>query len=541
MELPEEELKYIKLGLISLDKLKRISGPVSLYYYKFDNRNFYFFGDHHFSTDFNCEWLIPESQCSTVLEDLKLYYSSDECWDIVAFLKIIFERALIRARKTDEDNENNYIDFFLETSFKESTSTSEKDWLAHQLQILDRINSDEDISDIPKDLVQILLDREDDIYNIYHDLGYIPRIYLVFNSCFQPDKTQCPYNPYVRFHYADSRHQIVDGKIISDFSSRLFTIINSLSQSILDKPPSENVISTIITLSMLINIMMSGDIIQDIYRAYFLSSNFPITIEDIFIKQFGLIGLKFIELLNELEINFDVNLVPINIGSIDDPYVVRVHRIKEQLDKLREDNIEYNGRNIADLITDFSLARYVGKDIIETKTLWSKYFNNYVKPLRSKQKPLLDNKTIKEIFDVIDLSFMDLGIPLMDAYLLARMFRRFSQSEIPHIVSKNVITYTGSAHTDVYNRFFQFMLGREPILIKPERDVNSSERPKSRRRRNPQIAIEEEEKRDTERCVYDPYYFDPTVYNEQTRFYEYNPEKGRYVQDPNLGDYFPDL
>lgn len=73
--------------LVSLDEREYISGPVSLYYFQYAGRNFYFFGDVHEDRAFSC----PH-----VGVNLNLYDISKKCFDIIYLLETIFERAKLR-------------------------------------------------------------------------------------------------------------------------------------------------------------------------------------------------------------------------------------------------------------------------------------------------------------------------------------------------------------------------------------------------------------------------------------------------------------
>lgn len=542
MELSEEEL-------LSLENLKRISGPISLYYYQFDNRNFYFFGDEHFSTDFNCEWLIPGSQCSKINNDLELDYTSDECWDIDAFLKIVFDRALQRALQQKSPlrylDENNYIDLFLEIGFMEST-----------VEILDIYKSDgyknrnndegedgddkgeegdegeeddegedgddderEDGDDEREDGDEGEEgddDKEEKDANIvenYEDLDYMNRVYNYFILCFEPSKRICKYAPFIRFHYADIRQLHYNDIPIFDFFTRLTTIsadlLKILNESLLK--PSQDKYDLIRKYTNILTLCLHGNVFTNMYVAYLDSPNFPRTIRQTFRK-------SMIDYLWENGVNLEANLV--------ERHGVNIHRIKAQLDSLREDGVKHNDKNIADLISSYAIDRYPIIKVNEIRRIWLKDLKSFIFSIIN-GGPLDNHELIDLLIDTIDeinSVLLDIGVSLMDTYLLARMFRRFSRSEQLHIISKNVIIYTGSDHTDFYAKFFEEVLNVKAILKSPQREVK-----------------EDEKDERTQRCVYNPYVYEPGYYDPNVGFYIQDPEKGHYVQDPNLGDYFPDL
>jgi hypothetical protein len=64
----ESKLKSNEISKIIKDnKLAFISGPVSLGSFKYNDRNFYFFGDKHFGTEGNCESNPkPKIQCRSM-------------------------------------------------------------------------------------------------------------------------------------------------------------------------------------------------------------------------------------------------------------------------------------------------------------------------------------------------------------------------------------------------------------------------------------------------------------------------------------------
>ena len=93
--------------------------------------------------------------------------------------------------------------------------------------------------------------------------------------------------------------------------------------------------------------------------------------------------------------------------------------------------------------------------------LWRKFIRIYDGYINSRTRSLGDNITAienlkKDFHNIRNISYLNVSSTalLMDAYLLARMFR----FNIPG-TNQTKIVYAGAAHTDNYYRFFKDYLG----------------------------------------------------------------------------------
>jgi hypothetical protein len=96
--------KETTFGNKSKMNLKYISGPVSWTGFEFGNKAIHFFGDRHFSRDFNCEKHY-HLKCS----NSKDYYPNSDCITIDGLIKAIFETS---------DKKGFYVDFFMESPYE---------------------------------------------------------------------------------------------------------------------------------------------------------------------------------------------------------------------------------------------------------------------------------------------------------------------------------------------------------------------------------------------------------------------------------------
>ena len=245
---------------ISLDRLQYLSGPASLYKFTFGGRNFYFLGDVHFDPTFNCDWFKHE--CSDI--DSNFGVTSDNkyptCVDLIAFLKIIFDKT----RHKEE-----YIDFFTEVPvrgrgkqpdiFGVNELVTEKYRLENILEDIRRHPEHRYPGEIGYAETHLA-----NIHEKYMGLDYISRIYFMFNRCFQRTKTTCEYAPYVRFHYADIRHLLYKGKVVESFISQCRTIFRKLFEMtrLYMSSPSEEIKNSIIGTSWMIHFILIHNAIR---------------------------------------------------------------------------------------------------------------------------------------------------------------------------------------------------------------------------------------------------------------------------------------
>ena len=196
------------------------------------------------------------------------------------------------------------------------------------------------------------------------------------------------------------------------------------------------------------------------FEAYLSSNNFPQTIDEIF-ETFPY--PKLMKIREELK----ENVVERNGRQI--------HRVKAQLDSLREDNVIHSGNNMADLILEYAHDRYKMLNMEDVSRAWESYFDEFYIPVFVDVEEEESEEKIDAIESLTDvkLKLSDLSVILMDVYLLARMFRtfRYPRKGGIHHTSSSVFTYTGAFHTDGYALFFTKYLGLMPTLAIPVKSI----------------------------------------------------------------------
>lgn len=491
------------------DGLTYISGPINWFYFKGKvgeigpEKSYHFFGDAHFSKKNNCEDAPYNQTCTKIQPDLIAAPPSKQCYDITYLLKSIFEKAV--ADKT-------YTDFYLEFPYQ----TKESDMKLTEISKILTNEETENEKYYREDDIREFVAKEirkshltDLVLREYKKLDYINNLYVLFYPCLKVDKSECPYLPYVRSHYTDPRLSINSHKIRT-LNSFIHIAINYIIEEIRilmvvshkkfdfmikEIPEIRNkIIADITSKSNFINELLlpltaSGmsskgkvDINRDLFNAYILSENFSKDVtkilNDIFPKA-KLVPQSFREY-------FDLPIGPIlrdldNISLLDainqlktdiielsvEREKMNVHRIKAQLDALRKDNIIIENNNIADLIIDFLFDTYQSFNISSIYRNWQKLYQDFLVPL-SKNVVNFD-KFVNYVENHPSGCFADLissDSILMDGYLLARMFRTFSDTKKkrnPHVPSSQVFVYAGAKHTGNYAQFFTDYL-KMPML-----------------------------------------------------------------------------
>jgi len=473
------ELQAIRRGL------EYISGPVSWYYFELppealgEHRRFHFFGDVHYSKSGNCtdRYGIP---CAYINNRLQPVDINPRCYDITYLLMELFDRS---------KRERTYTDFFLEYPFK--IAGLNKDELD---EIAMRIRSRE-VSTIPmlrqdisiKQIVESVVKSKE-----LSNLDYISSIYVIFNECFQPEKQGCHYNPYVRFHYVDVRFTTqmeYEGPItinsylinqVDKIEQLMMIYYKTISLSRTTFPQAEqlrqNIIESVEFTNRLIDKILTrgqtlrGETInynKELFNAALSSRNYPVDVDRILD-----ILVEGIPARSSDRKDFDKlrramkAVVTQRNGDI-------MHRVGAELRELEAENVIYRNRNMADLIRDFVQRKYQEANITSVYTLWKRFYNSVYLPFsRMVTERDVDNaiNAFKSYIQLkradILINLMDTDAIIMDAYMLARMFRKFTtprKGRPPHNPSDLVITYTGDAHTDNYVQFFQQYLNIQPI------------------------------------------------------------------------------
>lgn len=443
--------------------LEFIQGPISWFYFEIGpellgmRRRFHFFGDAHFSKSNGCtkKYLVPCTQISPTRKVLNL---NQRCYDITFLLMNLFKNA---------KEEKRYTDFLMELPFKSTPTEVGSN--------LDKLVSEE---------VQTLLKRNST------NLDYISTLYVIFNECFQIRKEECPYRPYVRFHYVDVRLSEKRQAIALNtyiFIEKLSDILKSMSSYYLFsysifESVSESELSAL-KRSIIDSVEFTNHLIEKLYlRGYTLEgTNINYNLE---LFNLALNSDNYVEDVNHL---LERLLEGIQVGTKDQkkfevfrremvrPVVRREgkiqHRTRVQLRELAKENIQVNGRNLAELIVEFILGLYQKLDFTNVYSRWRKFYTVVYPAFLSLQNEDSLEKAQYELERYLltrqtGLQLIEADALLLDGYILARMFRTFPDprhEREPHVPSNRVITYTGAAHTDNYVRFFQEVFGLNPI------------------------------------------------------------------------------
>ncbi len=463
-----EEVQPNEVEIIH-EGLEFISGPISWYYFETGpelfgiRRKFHFFGDIHFSKTADCteKYGVP---CAKVSPLGKVSNLNGRCYDITYLLMDLFQRA---------KKENRYTDFFLEYPFKIKPNGQ------------DSRRSDLNQSELTKE--QTLLKLIGQKSSTMQDLDYISTLYVMFHDCFQMSKKYCPYQPYVRFHYVDIRLSEKQ-QIIALNSYIFFEKFSDILQvmSMYYKLSEYTMFADIPEISALRqqiidSVEFTNHITKKVYQH-------TLDINDInYNYELFNLALESDDYVNDVNRLLDELVEGIKIGTEDQkdfeqfrqdmiqPIVHRAgkvqHRTRVQLQELAQENIQVNGKNLADLIVEFITKLYKQINFIQVYSSLRNFYtvvypaflavyneDTIRKAQYELQRYLYSRQTQSQVIHADAL--------LLDGYMLARMFRTFPNPRYERAVhnsSDRVITYTGAHHTDNYARFFQEMLGLNPI------------------------------------------------------------------------------
>lgn len=397
-----------------------LSGPITAYSGSYNDedgiKKLIFLGDAHFSDKNKCS-----PPCKSIGSDLNLIDTlpKNSCWTTNRLLMDIF----LKAQEKKE-----YVDFYLEIPF---------------LPKLGYKPSKTDINKVVK--------LAGEIYDIFY----------TFYDYFTKIKTM----DYVRFHYVDVRlqykpagyKQLADELLLDigqvPFEQKETTyednIINRINNSIIllgeymyqDKRSRNNYVET--TDKLIKNLYFSGGQTMQgyeqplnvkLFNLYLSSDNFITDSKKLISSEHIPEGLLEYNTVNRR-------------GKV-------MHRVRAQLEDL--ENRGY--RKVVEDIKNFVMTEYI-KNVNNNllMELWRKFMKIYDNYINSRTRTLGDNITAIEILKqeyskIMSISYLNVSSTalLMDAYLLARMFR----FNIPD-KNQTKIVYAGAMHTDNYYRFFR--------------------------------------------------------------------------------------
>lgn len=410
----------------------KLSGPVTAYSGIYNNNKYLFFGDAHFSFKGTCA-----PPCKSVTQDFIKTDNNSNCWEIARLLVDIFDKA---------EADGTTVDFYIEMPF------------------------------LPKGK---FIPSRDDIEKASRQTGFLYALYYMFYDCF--NKSRCKWKN-VRFHYVDVRLQyksvnfpelVVDMDILDRPERLPFTIsdvtfegqvINRIGESIQilgmklirDNRNKDKFIDT--TNSLIKDLYYSGGQTMSgmaeslnikLFRLYLTSDNFREDARNLAKDMIAKYGTDY-DVLSKL---VDDDLLVIRRGKT-------MHRARAQVEALEQENPK-----MAEQIKEYVINKYIQNvDNTSLMNLWNKFMTTYNNFILAKSRTMGDNrialeKLMKEFREIQEI--MTLGVSstalLMDAYLLARMFRTFPGTN--HQVSTTNIVYAGAAHINHYQEFFNKVLG----------------------------------------------------------------------------------
>jgi len=384
----------------------------SIYIYQIGEKKYFFFGDqHHSKSEGGCNLKCDDFESN--FKDEK--YFGSNCTSIGVLLHNWF------IYNNDHDIK---ADFYLETAFITKDDRTEDELLNREIRDL----------------------QENNI--IYHPLNLNKYSWMtltrsLMQTCFIREKTKCPYYPNIHLHYADVRKLDaihVDPFILFDIIEYLRKIRDINAKELIELKYELSIILSIISYDYLeiMNGILQPEEFQEFLDKYAkLSSGFSKSL-----------GSKYLEKIKNMD----------KISVVRDG--VKMHRTAGELWRLRQ-KTPY----IANLIEEFiyGKAQYYIDEVKHILDKGIERMNEIELRLESRNleryKVNVYFREIKSLFEIISTHLIPISALSMDAYLLARMFLQTD--------SKEIITYTGSAHTDHYAEFFGVFLGINPLLSFP--------------------------------------------------------------------------
>jgi hypothetical protein len=340
-----------------------------------------------------------------------------------------------------------------------------------------------------------------DIYETKQD-NYLSIIFNHFYECFTVKKEKCKYLPYVRMNYSDLRSSTY---FVTDenLKSKHFTIIDFIRSKVMELyvniqnyPNSQWSRDKIVKTASFINLMLDNifRITDKLFIILLLKDNYKKLYDNIF-DQIITIMLNNPERFDPSdikELKESLNTIYGASKVSKDSPDVRQFIIKRQFDELRKEKVNVGGENVADKLIDYfvfliqdtiknnyDIIQNLWKDLFKNIMIWNAGYNDLEdldkEPTTSKNTQTLIYKRsqldseLSNLTDVIvDMSldfyrnFSGLVTVLdsyyLDSYILARMFRSFSDKN-PSRVS---IVYAGSSHINTQYDFFTKILNMKP-------------------------------------------------------------------------------
>lgn len=404
-----------------------LSGPVSAYSGTYKDKKLLFFGDAHFSMANRCG-----NDCKDINPLTWRETGSENCVDIVRYLKDLFDQGEI---------EGKYTDFALEAGFTKKEN---------------------------------LFTVREDIYETVSKIGYIPKILSTFWECFFKNE-ECPYRT-TRFHYVDLRlgfkeygesgvktpEMLIFGKLMEVGFPTIQKMVMEymIAGKTLPKNPQIEYINKLIKqFYQSGGRTMAGTVPPKnvrLFQLYFDSDDIVNDINNLFGDLFA--GLTPQDRRALMESMLPSELVVEREGK-------KMYRLRAQLWALEK---EGKGE-IAAKIRQFFMDNF---SVMSDSYLISKSWGDMMKiynmitgqtKTRFMRQSDLELDLSKVLEAVKSLAAKSSAIVksnsyIMDAYFLARMFRTFPGTG--HVDSSTIIAYAGASHIKTYVRFFESLGSR---------------------------------------------------------------------------------
>lgn len=380
-------------------------------------KSIHYFSDRH-SLEGNCPKIL---NCKTTTRSIprrgglrkrNQYSEISPCYDLLYFLEKMFD---------DAYNNKVYMDLFLEYPYN-------------------------------------LLKIENATSGLIIKDSYLHMVYDKFQNCFTLQKKNCKYSPYVRVHYTDLRLTYnVLNRVVSSTSIVIDIMDDFLST--LDPytlPNKEEFIQSFVFLDELFKFNFENG--YSIFEILMTKDDYDKDIIDFYVP----FKLKIKNLKTNLISKYEQYISDL-LTLFKKRNNKKIFIAKHQIDELRKDNITFNGKNIADLITKNILdTRKVVKDQFESeinqswKTVIRKY-NNLIRDWNNMNFRLFAlsfDQTIEDFFQIA----VAIDAIMLDAYILPRVFRKFRAHP-----STLTFVLAGSGHIQFEVDFFKNVLGVEPL------------------------------------------------------------------------------
>lgn len=423
-----------------------ISGPISLYVYKYNDKTYYFFGDQHYGNTNACE------QNGIICDHYDNQYENviiegTNCTDLGALFHHWF---------TFNNDYGIKTDFYAETPFTKQTERDIYNKLNiarynnAQIQLDNKNNNNNNGGDdeqlainyyndeqIPvknnKDDEQIYVNNnnEEKNYTIFpYDDSWLSLVTDIMSPCFLKDKDNCPYAPNVHSHYVDIRYYELGNHWLNtnifDVTNIVDYINNNLENDNLDM--------------MLDDFELIGDT---------LLSNAK-TIINIYLKPNNYNKNKQIlwDIVSQIQ---DDNIKDLYVGVLNDMDYMIVKRNGVYMNR-----VAWELQKLSDM--DAFIANSVRHYILSTTEDEStRTYDNWKDKLQYLHNHSLDHLLMHEFISFFFNKLIDIGSLVMDTYTLARMF---TQND-----SKEIIVYAGDYHILNYCDFFDNFLNAKLVFF----------------------------------------------------------------------------